>query len=50
MNLFTAILDGAVAFVRRNPLFCLLILMLALFAPSVPVSYTQLTLPTTERV
>lgn len=35
MNLFTAILDGAVAFVRRNPLFCLLILMLALFAPSV---------------
>ena len=35
MNLFTVILDGAVAFVRRNPLFCLLILMLALFAPSV---------------
>lgn len=35
MNPFTAMLDGVVAFVRRNPLLCLLLLMLALFAPSV---------------
>lgn len=35
MNPFTALLDGVVAFVRRNPLLCLLILLLALFAPSV---------------
>ena len=35
MNLLIAIFDGIVGFVRRNPLFCLLIFLLALFAPSV---------------
>ena len=47
MNLLIAIIDGIVGFIRRNPLFCLLIFLLALFAPSVSVSYTHLTLPTT---
>ena len=35
MNLLIAIIDGIVGFIRRNPLFCLLIFLLALFAPSV---------------
>lgn len=35
MNFLTALIDGLAGFVRRNPLFCLLLLLLALFAPSV---------------
>ncbi|MDE7069281.1 MAG: DUF4834 family protein [Alistipes sp.] len=35
MNFLTALIDGLTGFVRRNPLFCLLLLLLALFAPSV---------------
>lgn len=35
MNLLTAILDGLVEFVRRNPLTCLIILFLAIGAPAV---------------
>lgn len=34
MNLLTAILDGMVEFVRRNPLTCLTIIVLALVAPA----------------
>ena len=34
MNLLTAILDGMVEFVRRNPLTCLIILILAIGAPA----------------
>ncbi len=35
MNILTAIIDGFVDFVRRNPILCLAILLLVLFAPSV---------------
>lgn len=35
MNFLTALLDAAVGFVRRNPLTCLLILLLAVAAPAV---------------
>lgn len=35
MNILTAIIDGLVGFVRRNPILCLVILLLAIFAPSV---------------
>lgn len=35
MNFLTAILDGLVEFVRRNPLTCLIILLLAVGAPAV---------------
>lgn len=35
MNFLTALIDGLTGFVRRNPLFCLLLLLLAIFAPSV---------------
>lgn len=35
MNLFMAIIDTAAAFVRRNPLTCLVILLLAIAAPAV---------------
>lgn len=34
MNLLTAILDGLVEFVRRNPVTCLIIIVLAIGAPA----------------
>lgn len=34
MNLLRAILDGMVEFVRRNPLMCLIIIVLAIGAPA----------------
>lgn len=36
MNLLTLLLDGLVEFVRRNPVTCLIILILALFFPVFP--------------
>lgn len=35
MNWINALLDGIVTFIKRNPLFCLMVVMLALMAPSV---------------
>lgn len=35
MNFLTSLIDGIVGFVRRNPFFCLVVLLLAIFAPSV---------------
>ena len=34
MNFLTLLVDSIVGFVRRNPIFCLVVLMLALLAPS----------------
>lgn len=34
MNIFKYMIEGVVDFVRRNPLFCLMVIMLALLAPS----------------
>lgn len=34
MNIFRQIIEGVFEFVRRNPLFCLMVVMLALLAPS----------------
>ncbi len=34
MNIFRQIIEGLFEFVRRNPLFCLMVVMLALLAPS----------------
>lgn len=34
MNIFKYIVEGVIDFVRRNPLFCLMVIMLALLAPS----------------
>lgn len=35
MTLLIAIIDGVIGFIRRNPILCLIILLLAFFAPSV---------------
>lgn len=35
MNFLTAIIDGLVEFVRRNPLTCLIVVVMALVAPAV---------------
>ncbi len=35
MDWINVLLDGIVAFIRRNALFCIVVLMLALLAPSV---------------
>ena len=50
MNIFSDLLDAMASFVRNNPLTVVVIVMLAVFVPSLfgalPVSYTHLTLPT----
>lgn len=35
MGLFSSLFEGIASFVRRNPIFCAVILLLAVFAPSV---------------
>lgn len=44
MNFLLLLLDAVGSFIRRNPIFCLVILLLAVFAPSLVQGIAQIVL------